>query len=152
MDWLLQNPWEVLGRLDALIGVVGVLIAAIFSVRTFLQTTHLIQANRRSAERRAAPIQIILCCPEADGKPEIELPYRPRRDQLSRAELQGLMGTYYGPERFDARLLLPILNDGTLDRVLAGTDESGADEVLRINCPQDTFEKFKIGITSSQTS
>ena len=157
VDWWssLEPWWDFLSRIDLLIGLVSVLIAAVFAVRTFMQTTTLLEANRRASRRREAPIRILLRRQRLAAEPgldveQVELPYRPRRDQLSRAELLGVLGLYYGRERFDPTLLLPILHDGTLNRVLAGTDDASQDdETLTIECPADVYEKIRSGIVAS---
>jgi hypothetical protein len=64
-----------------------------------------------------AQIELVLIAP--DGKERI-LPYHPSRGQLSRAELLGILGLYGGKERFDANLLIPLLEAGDLSAVTRG--------------------------------
>ena len=72
------------------------------------------------------------------------MPYKPRRDQLSRGELVGILGLYYGKERFDPDMLRPILENGRLNQVLEGTlDGSASDELLEIEVPPKSFQQFR---------
>jgi hypothetical protein len=74
----------------------------------------------------------------------LELPFKPRRDQLSRGELVGILGLYFGKDRFDADMLRPILENGLLNRVLEGAlEESTSDESLEIEVPLNSFQQFK---------
>lgn len=68
-----------------------------------------------------APIQLILVSPE--GKERV-LPYEPARGQLTRAELLGILGIYGGKERFDANLLLTLLESGDLNKVTKGDTDT----------------------------
>ncbi len=98
---------------------------------------------RKNREREAKARSLItlrlrgpMNAPQSEQR-DFEIPYRPRRDQLSRSELLGILGMYYGRERFDSKSLRRILEDGDLDRVLAGDDPSSDDEQLLIPWADD---------------
>jgi len=64
------------------------------------------------------------------GQPRsLDLPYKPRRDQLSRPEVLGIMGMHYGPDRFPPEIVRPMLECGTLTNVTeVKCDDSDIDE------------------------
>jgi len=90
--------------------------------------------KQRFIERRESrllePIRLIIEGPDSERPGDsyrLELPYQPPRRQLSRGELQGILGLYYGQGRFDTKALLPILADESLERVMSA---SGPDEFI----------------------
>lgn len=132
-----MNIGEILGVWSSIVG----LVAAVFACWGWFKTTELLRSNREVRMRREALITIIL---ETEGNSDLEIPYKPRRDQLSRAELLGILGLYCGETHFDRSLLFNILQDGTFDRILAGKEPaSSEDEILRIKCPLSTYEQFQ---------
>lgn len=85
-----------------------------------MKSSHLFEANRVAARRREALITIRLIS-EFNGKQQsLDLPYTPRRDQLSRQEVLGIMGMYYGPDRFPPEIVRPMLESGALAKVIDG--------------------------------
>jgi hypothetical protein len=148
------SAWESffnwLSRFDNVVGLFG----AAFAIWGWVRTSELLAENREARRRRESPVTIRLRTSRAaaGGSPpawdEIALPYRPRRDQLSRAELLGILGVYGGKDRFDSRLLLPLLESGRFDAVLAGDDSSESDDTLVIDCPPDVFQWFQSCITN----
>ena len=130
--------------------IVLALIAAVYSVLTWTRSTRLLKSNRMAQLRRQAPITIRLTSidpnaePRTDALATYDLPYRPRRDQMSRVELTGILSFYYrGSRRFDSKFLTSIMEDGSLERVLAGRDlDSNDDELLTIRCDWDVFQGF----------
>jgi len=120
-----ELTWLWLDRIT----IVTAALAAILSGLTWIKSRRLITLNRLAEENRRAPITIRL----VNGNRTFELPYRPRRDQLSRQELVGLLGLYYGEPRFDPVVVQGVLESGSLSRVLAGNAAGGdADDVLTV--------------------
>lgn len=137
---MLETFWLYLDRFTIVIAI----FSAVFAWWAWFRSTELLRANRRAAEKRRAPITIRLVT-SIDGQREsLELPFKPRRDQLSRGELVGILGLYFGKDRFDADMLRPILENGLLNRVLEGAlEESTSDESLEIEVPLSSFQQFK---------
>lgn len=129
--------WLWSDRLTILFACVG----AGFAIWGWIRTTELIHTNRLNAARRKAEITIRFTCKKANGEAGIiDLPYRPRRDQLCRAELMGIIGLYTGAQRFETDFLRSVLEDGSLARVIAGeNDEGTSDELLVISCSETEF-------------
>lgn len=135
---LLADIWIGIGNFVNLVGLVTFGI----SIWTWFRVRFLIKANERST----APICILVI--NAETKEELTLPYKPRRDQLTRAELQGIFGFYFGVPRYDTAFIRRILHDGSFDKVIDGDDPSSVDETLRIEMPAKQFEKLKAEIAS----
>lgn len=163
--------WLWVDRVMTIIGLIGALTAAAFSVRNWFNTSTLFEANRLQNEerrkleaRQKAPITIRLLCTTSNSaetsaadstRPRtLDLPYKPRRDQLSRSELMGILGTYYGQERFDPkRPVETVLSNGSLNRVLAGeNDLDDSDEILNIPCPPEVFQSFVTYVHSEKAT
>ncbi len=89
---------------------------------------------------RAELITIILCC--KDKKP-LTLPYHPPRTVLSRAEIQGILGLYFGPDRYDSskivRNIVKPLDDEPISRLEAVT--RGYEDTLHIDVDEDFYQK-----------
>jgi hypothetical protein len=83
---------------------------------------------------KEAPVRIILFC----GEDFLLLPYEPPRFTLSRGELFGLMGSFYGPGRFDQEGLVKALLNGELKKV-----QSAEKDDLRIEVLDSDFQKFR---------
>ncbi|MEO8498528.1 MAG: hypothetical protein ABI614_25985 [Planctomycetota bacterium] len=64
--------------------------------------------------------------------------YKPRRDQATRNEILGILGMYYGQERFDSSKLVPILESGSFDRMISGVASE-----LRLVVSDDEFDRFQ---------
>ena len=138
----MESLWLGLDRATILFSVV----AACFSVLAWLRSTKNFRTNRAAELKRRAAITIRLMC---DGQ-TLELPYKPRRDRLSRQELTGLLSFYYGEKRFEPAIVRRVLEDGSLSRVLAGDNEhSSEDEILEIRVDSDFFEKVRAGLQIS---
>ena len=137
---MLETLWLVLDRATILIAV----MSAVFAWRAWMRSTELFQANRTAAERRRAAITIQLAT-EVDGNTRVlELPYKPRRDQLGRQEVLGILGMYHGHERFPPKIVRSMLESGALERVIEGKlEDSSGDELLVINVPYEIFARFE---------
>ncbi len=111
------------------------IFSAVFALLAW-RKARLIRAQQVEDERlRAEPIRLILV--SAEGGDEHILGYRPRRDQATRAEILGILGIYSGEPRFESSRLVPILEDGTFDRMIAGQASE-----LRVQVSQADFERF----------
>lgn len=136
----METLWLYLDRFTILIATVS----ALFAWWAWVRSTQLLKANRIAAERRMAAITIRLVT-LVDGQcMMLELPYKPRRDQLSRAEIVGILGLYYGEQRFSPAVLRPILDNGSLNRVIEGKlDDSTSDEILEIPVDVEFFSRVE---------
>lgn len=133
------------------ITIVFSFISMVLSVKIWWSTTQLFEFNRRQLAKKRAKITIRIRCIEPAGDKTLDLPYQPRRDQLSRSELQGILGLYHGKDRFDAKCLRSILENGELSRVIEGADEfSSDDEILTLRVSSETFQSFQQGISSTE--
>lgn len=140
-----DSVWFCIDTIATLAG----LLAAFFSFKNWMRTTQLLKSNREAFERQKAPITIKLRTPDpsvVEGYDEVTIPYHPRRDQLSRSELVGILGLYYGKDRFPSQPLIPMLQHGTLNRVLEGASSDDSDETLIIELEQEMFDAFKEAI------
>ncbi|MCM2373998.1 hypothetical protein [Aporhodopirellula aestuarii] len=84
----------------------------------------------RRETRLLTPIRIILQGPDSESPGQfvrLLLPYQPPRHQLSRGELQGILGLYHGKGRFDPKAMLSILENDSLEQVMSTT---GPDELV----------------------
>ena len=146
---MIETLWLVLDRATILIAV----MSAVFAWRAWMRSTELFQANRTAAERRRAAITIQLAT-EVDGKSRLlELPYKPRRDQLGRQEVLGILGMYYGHERFPPEIVRSMLESAALERVIEGKlEDSNSDEQLIINVPCEIFLRFESCVKNKPVS
>ena len=137
---MIETIWLTLDRATILIATAS----AVFAWLAWLRSTELFEVNRRAAERRKAAITIQLET-EVEGKTRLlELPYKPRRDQLNRQEVLGILGMYHGPERFPPEIVRSMLESGALERVIEGKlDDSSSDERLVIEVPCEVFVRFE---------
>jgi hypothetical protein len=67
-------------------------------------------------------IDIVL---KTNDQSRLTLPYRPLRSQLNRAELQGIIGFYYGMPRYDTSFLVPVLGAPERRRIAAQSGSEG---------------------------
>lgn len=131
--------------------IVIALVAAVFAGLTWVKATRLVKASRTAEAKRRAPITIRLvrsaeenCLARNENCKTFDLPYKPRRDQLSRQELTGLLSFYYGEPRFDPTIVRRVLENGSLAKVLAGDDlDSGSDELLELVVDWNFFDKVE---------
>lgn len=148
-----ETIWTLLDRSTIIISLVG----AVFAAAAWLKTRHLLRMNREAEAKRRAPITIRLIrssspigLEESSESQTLELPYKPTRDQLSRQELTGLLSFYYGEPRFDPAIVRRVLENGDLQRVLAGDElTSAADEVLRLVVDQRFYDQVKKNLGQS---
>lgn len=124
-------------------------LAAILSGMIWIKSRRHIALNRWAEEKRRTPIVIRL----VDGRRTIDLPYCPRRDQLSRQELTGLLSFYFGESRFDPVIVRRVLESGDLSRVLAGAVTKAdavaeRDDVLTVEVDQDFLDQVMKGMES----
>lgn len=136
--------WQIIEFLSYIEWMLSLILISLQIVIWF-SVSRIWRKNRELEAKAKAPITLILRGPTSvpvSERHDYEIPYRPRRDQLSRGELLGILGTYSGRERYDSKGLRPILEDGSLDRVLAGDDLGSADEILVIPWVDDprTFD------------
>lgn len=145
---MIESLWLNLDRATILIAAVS----AVLSGFAWLRSTELLKANRISTERRRAAITIRLMSVVDGNTKTLDLPYKPRRDQLSRAEVVGILGLYYGERRFSPAVLRPILENESLSRVIEGKlDDSTSDEVLELPVDAEFFSRVENELkTSSQ--
>lgn len=109
---------HVIERLDQFT-IVAAALSAVLSAIGVGKTVLLRKTLERAASLRKAPITIRV---HAGGK-SIDLPYRIRRDQLSRQELIGVLAMYKADDkRFDPAIFRNAIESGELDRVLNGED------------------------------
>lgn len=126
-----ELQWLWLDRITIVTAAVAAVVACFKSVRLFA-------LSRQAEERRRTEITIQLI----EGKRTFDLPYRPRRDQLSRQELAGLLGFYYGENRFDPVVVRRVLESGALSRVLGGVTTDGQREnVLKVEVDANFFDQ-----------
>ena len=95
----------------------------------------------RAFRRKTAPITIVLCARQS--KDCLDLPYRPRRDTLTRGELLGILGMYHGEKRFHTSQvdLYPVFSSGYFEAVVSGkrTPEKPSADRLEIQCDREFF-------------
>jgi hypothetical protein len=140
-----EFTWVWLERITILTAA----FAAVLSAMTWFKSRRLIALKRNEEESRRAPITIRL----VNGKRTFELPYKPLRGQLSRHELLGLLGLYYGEPRFDPFVLQDVLENGSLSRILAGNATSGSeDNVLTIEVEEKNKHFFDQIVNRSKAS
>ena len=93
---------------------------------------------------RERQIRIVL----KHGSHRRDIPYQPLRAQLSRAELAGILSTYYGKDRFDPAMLHELLSppddsESGLSAAIKGTTDSI--EIELAEKVYDTFDRFLAG-------
>lgn len=139
-----EYHWLLLDRFTIVIAA----LAALLSGMAWVKSRRLISLNRREQEKRKTPIQIRL----VDGQRTFDLPYRPRRDQLSRQELTGLLSFYYGEQRFEPAIARRVLDSGALSQVLAGNaGDPDVDNVLRVEVDQPFFDQVVKNVLTGHT-
>ena len=146
---MMESIWLVLDRATILIAITS----AVFAWWAWSRSTELFEVTRRAAERRRASITIQLAT-NVDGETRtLELLYKPRRDQLSRQEVLGILGMYYGHERFPPKVVRSMLESGTLERVIEGKlDDSSSNELLGNGLPCETFARFESFVRNKSLS
>ncbi len=139
---MFETIWLVLDRAT-------ILIAAVFAWKAWMESSHLFETNRVAARRREALITIRLISEFGGKRRSLDLPYTPRRDQLSRQEVLGILEMYYGPDRFAPEIVRPMLESGALANVIDGKcDDSDSDELLVINVFSEIFSRIEQGVSS----
>lgn len=91
---------------------------------------------RKQAELQRIAAQLVQI-QVSDGTHIHVFAYSPRRSQLSRAELLGIIGMEVGGGRFTLNLLTEIFTGGAFERVLNGTSS-----ILSIPCSEEEMEQF----------
>ena len=135
----INSVFEFLSKIDAFVGVAGAILAGL----AWRKARQLRGDVLRQQQLEEAPVSLIL---RADDRRELSLPYRPRRDQLSRAELAGILGFYAGRPRFDLPRLRILFESGEFDRMLEGhTDQ------IHIPCPNSEFDAFEQCLKTQST-
>ena len=137
MNWDIfwkSSNWEYFDK----IGIAAALITMVFSILIWL-------SQKRREKREYALLDIYLHCPET--KQSIKLPGQIRRKNLTRAEVQGLLGIL--PMRIkNNRYSLPSLNKVTFFETLEDAQINSQTQILIINCSQNELEQFDVNITT----
>lgn len=95
------------------------------------------QARKEASAREKIGSQLISIV-LTSGDEEVQLPCSPRRKDVSRGELMGLVGTFYGAGRFNFPNMATLLSSGKLQEV-----QNGSSSELRIEIPGEDLQKFK---------
>ena len=131
--------WKTFERISVVVGFVSALIgifSTVFAVLAWRKARQIRQVQVEDARRRAEHIRLILVC--EGTQEEHVLGYRPRRDQATRAEILGILGMYYGEERYKSERLVPILEGGQFDHMIGGDTSD-----LRFPVSKEDFDRFK---------
>ncbi len=128
---IFQGILEFIGEFGEKTKAVVSFVSAIFAAFAWVQARR--TAKSLAAAEKLRKQQITLILVDGHGK-EVIIPYRPRRDQLGRAEFLGILGLYGGKERFETARLLPIFEEGDFSAVLEGKAD-----VIRIPCDDKFF-------------
>lgn len=127
--WLNDNWTGVL----TLLNILSTAITLVVTVITVYQTWQL----RRRQKMQMRVIKLFVIVPE-DPNCRRSLPYRVLRSQLSRAELQGILGLYYmGDKRYDTKLLKLFFEQNTFNEMLEGKSDQ-----LEIPVSKDQFDEI----------
>lgn len=124
MSWM----WLVDGA-KLLAPIVG--LAA--SCWTLINTARLLVSARRREELENEEITIII----SSLNTELELPYKPRRKSLNRAELMGIIGMFSLNGRFTLSMLTVEFVHGEFSNVMVGKTS-----VLRITATEEEMKQF----------
>ncbi len=120
------------------IGIAAALIAMLFSI--------LIWLNQRRKERQDnALLDICLYCPETDQS--ISLPAQIRRKNLSRAEIQGLLGILPLKQNRNGRYFLSALNSPAFFDLLERVQIDSQLNELVIECKAEELDQFIIDVS-----
>lgn len=129
--WLLDQYGDRLGNISDLIGI----LTALFALFAWQKARSIRRTQKEELERDAEPIRLVLVR-GSDGNEHV-LGYQPRRDQATRNEVLGILGMYYGKDRFDSSHLVPILENGDFGRMIAGESSQ-----LRFTVSAADYERF----------
>lgn len=136
MNWDIfwKSPsWDYFDK----IGIAATLITMVFSILIWLN-------QKRREKHEYTLLEIYLHCP--DTNQSIKLPQKIRRKNLSRAEVQGLLGILPMKERGN-RYTLPSLNKTAFFEALEGAQINSKTQVLIISCSQTELEQFDFNAT-----
>lgn len=100
--------------------------------------------ERRERKLREQPIIIVVACESLAAA--AELPIRPLRQHLNRAELLGILGMYAGPPRIETADLLPTFTPGSDGLSPLNLVVNGPGSQLTIQLTEATFKRIKSGI------
>lgn len=125
MEWLLGITANLLG-----------VLTPILAAGAWVASSRLRQEAQKREDLANAPIDIIMVDEESGEL--FRLPYRPLRRLLNRAELQGIIGMYYGPGRYNIPAFEELFSSQTFDKMVNGEINS-----LSITCPPEVFNTFK---------
>jgi len=100
---------------------------------TLINTARLLVSARRREKMENEEIIIVI----SSFNKEVELPYRPGRKSLSRAELLGILGMFAHNGRFSLSLLTEIFTYGEFNRVMRGEIS-----VMRIPATEEEMKQF----------
>lgn len=129
-----MDPSQLLGNFASILQIITVVIALL----GWMQTRRLDRELEKERQRQAQLIRVLLKSAKTDA--EIELPIRLRRSEITRSEVQGLIGMMCADgERYTlSHLTSPEFGDN-LERVKA----SAIDDMLIIPCSALEFGQFK---------
>lgn len=126
---------DILGPIANMVGVGSAVLAGLAWFKAWQIRNADLEQERLDEE----VIQIII----ASETEQLTLPYAPRRDQMSRAELLGILGMYYpGPQRFELDPTATF-ESGAFNEMLEGKSAS-----LTVRCTQSEFEQFQSSVGS----
>ena len=100
---------------------------------TLLNTARLLVSARRREKLENEAITIVIASPTG----EFEIPYKPLRKALSRAELMGVLGMSSRHGRFSLLPLTDVFVGGDFDRVVRGELS-----VLRVAATKEELSQF----------
>ena len=143
----MSDSFSAFNSIIGLVGSVVTIVIAVFSSAGWV-LRQLRKREQSAQSLRAARIRIVLAR-RSDPQARQVLPYAPRRDQATRGEVFGILGMYFGGERFSfgPGVLAPTLESGAFDRMVSGeTDE------VEVTLPDDEFDKFVQKLSSGRAS
>jgi len=128
-----MDPSQILGNFASVLQIITVVIALL----GWLQTRRLDSELQKERQRQAQLIQIVLKNIQTNA--EIALPIRLRRSEVTRSEVQGLIGMVCvsGERYILAHLASPVFGEA-LEKVKA----SATDDLLVIPCSNTEFNQF----------
>jgi len=132
---------QILGNFASILQIITVVIALL----GWLQTRRLDSELEKERRRQAQLIQIVLKNTQTDA--EIELPIRLRRSEVTRSEVQGLIGMVCASGE---RYTLAYLASPTFGKALEHVKASTTDDPLIIPCSNTEFSQFVLPTISTE--
>jgi hypothetical protein len=110
-----------LAALGHYVGIASGILAvygAVVSTFSWIKTRDIRAEQVAEQERRGQSIELVL--EDCDSGACLELPARPRRDQCTRSEILGILGTMRGEKRLDTAVLSKVFWSGEYSDMLEG--------------------------------